>query len=99
MGAPKHTPGPWTILPASNGNTSSWGLSLNIKEFVDAYNNDAPAVNEDMSRANARLIAAAPEMYQLLHQLWAKLDPTNRDCRIIAELLDRIEDKSTGGAK
>lgn len=41
----------------------------------------------------ARLIAAAPEMYRLLHAIWSKTDPSKdpKTCRAIANLLDRID--------
>lgn len=45
----------------------------------------------------ARLIAAAPEMYALLHALWSKADPSNKDSWIISKLLGKID--GAGGAE
>jgi hypothetical protein len=54
----RHTPGPWMLQPAS--------FSPRIYVLrVDATADEA-AVAEVIDRANAHLIAAAPEMYEAL---------------------------------
>jgi len=58
----KHTPGPWYVSEENDFEISSeWG-------GIGFVHNE-PAENEPMmamARANARLIAAAPEMYESL---------------------------------
>ena len=63
----KHTPGPWRLIKS--------GSSINIYSDTDtntaricteAYN--APESKEEQI-ANARLVAAAPEMFAVLHRL------------------------------
>lgn len=70
----KHTPGPWTLKPAEDG------------EFREPGNGDAAVVgsnlvspgivwqNDEEGRANARLIAAAPELLEALEAVQAELD-------------------------
>ena len=60
MPAPKHTPGPWIMfrdrgVPAA---ILPAGRDGEICQFASAYT----------SEANARLIAAAPELYEMLRQ-------------------------------
>jgi hypothetical protein len=76
--APKHTPGPWTLteLPLSNdgdlepsfrieGETT---LFLTVSPCSDGYR---PGENE----ANARLIAAAPDLLAVLERLLVAVEP------------------------
>lgn len=96
---PKHTPGPWT----SNGWHDASGLKTEItcndnqRKIAEVFSSQpchADETPEDV--ANARLIAAAPEMYALLHQIWAITDPSDKTCRIISKLLHEID---AGGAE
>ena len=84
----KHTPGPWRAF----GNA----IYSPNDEHVVAKILHVGQVKKLDGEANARLIAAAPEMYTLLHQIWAMTDPGKdpKTCRCISELLARIE----GGA-
>jgi hypothetical protein len=71
----KHTPAPWVSFKGYNettfrakGSTKGIGLVFHSGEKVDSYGEcprETKATPED--RANARLIAAAPELYDLLH--------------------------------
>ncbi len=54
--AAKHTPGPWRIVGADGYATAIWG-----PEAQDVVPETAP-----MNQANARLIAAAPDMFAAL---------------------------------
>lgn len=80
MNTPKHTPGPWAvtgemdrihggevILPNNGSNTSPIAVVCDFNR----YDRDAER------QANAQLIAAAPEMLELLAQLTAYLYATN----------------------
>ena len=76
----KHTPGPWEILP--NGDIAS-----KVHEFVDFGGKTGTkkvfpilatvkefASQKDYARANARLIASAPELLEALNALVAWMD-------------------------
>jgi hypothetical protein len=61
----KHTPGPWTLHPSK--------FDAGEIDIRGAYNKDIPAtawgsMDAETHMANARLIAAAPEMYEALHK-------------------------------
>ena len=75
-----HTPGPWTVRERSDDYTEGY--------FIEAVDRDvctvAVAGHTDKAQlANARLIAAAPEMVALLHQIgyepWGAAESTNSD--------------------
>lgn len=86
----KHTPGPW--------------IQYNYKGDVHICK-PAPTpgtiavLGPASAERNAALISAAPEMYDLLHALWAKTDPSNPDSQRIAKILDAIDNKAKGGAE
>jgi hypothetical protein len=114
--AAKHTPGPWTIdrcfdrdhkhshfqidAPIPSG-LDTKGFSYTV---ADTQSRDIH-ISQDEDRANAHLIAAAPEMYRKLEEIWQWLDnigdgapdssPTAKkalnEAAEIRELLDRIE--------
>ena len=69
----QHTPGPWMIVAAGDivraephGKFVAWTRSDPSKETLDGYFATDMAEN---TKANARLIAAAPELLEALHQL------------------------------
>ena len=69
----KHTPGPWKT-GAANGHP--WNVLANgsPRLIAQCYHSDTLAaadleIDEATTRANARLIAAAPEMYEVLKSL------------------------------
>lgn len=86
----KHTSGPWIMKPIrdfthtifqveiSNANNPYWVAKVNL------YG------NQEISRSNARLIAAAPEMYELLKAITNQLNDTwfSKDAE---KLLKRID--------
>ncbi len=66
---PKWTPGPWQVFECPGE-----AIQINCKPMVTVAEITTPAVHFtdfviDEARANARLIAAAPEMAELLQQL------------------------------
>jgi hypothetical protein len=100
----KHTPGPWHIRTNRHPQTDGlpWG-------WVDAA---APGVSQrlipgvavqwvrgDVSEANARLIAAAPELLEALRCLRRWMGPTGLDEEIDAAMraADAAIAKATGG--
>lgn len=87
---PMHTPGPWQVLPEEMGKNylRVRGTVLGLRyKIADVRNPDYEGVTDNdvqMTRANARLIAGAPEMFQALdavETLFGHLatDSTQRD--------------------
>ena len=75
----KHTPGPWHVMYSNQHITSAGGLSVRRimihggKPGGIHHQNVAQCLNEQ-AEANARLIAAAPELLAALHSI-ADSDP------------------------
>lgn len=79
----KHTPGPWEVWPEVHGSHPEHLVYISVgpadKRRVcstgvyghkqGSANGKKPVVTEDECRANARLIAAAPDMLALLKQI------------------------------
>lgn len=57
MSAPKHTPGPWRVVPTGAGN---------VLIQSDSVSQTVATVHGAEQAANARLIAAAPELLEAL---------------------------------
>ncbi len=72
---PTHTPGPWQVLPEEMGKNylRVRGTILGLRyKIADVRNPDYEGVTENdtqMTRANARLIAAAPELREMLDRM------------------------------
>ena len=62
-----HTPGPWKISPIRTKNEfGTVGIDItshNYRDFATVWNMEGM---EEENEANAKLIAAAPELYQIL---------------------------------
>jgi hypothetical protein len=65
MSATKHTSGPWTIECGKNYSNEIVGKSKTGKDWVLARTT-AAKVGRDQDDANARLIAAAPDLLEAL---------------------------------
>ncbi len=65
----KHTPGPWTVETWNDGQARIWANGQMIAKVIP-YNDDKKPLTEN-EQANARLIAAAP---QLLEAAWLALE-------------------------
>ncbi len=72
----EHTPGPWEMGVKCDEHSSYFDCDINIyppKAKDGEYQYSGPiavvAVNSDVDDANARLIAAAPEMLEALREL------------------------------
>lgn len=73
----KHTPGPWTLVkvPASR----TWEIHAPTwRDLADVFGNAASDLHEEGS-ANARLIAAAPELLEALKAIATKADSLQAD--------------------
>lgn len=74
MSESKHTPGPWMVMDGTYGFGTELGVcEVKTEYFVAGIVADIPEL-EDRARANANLIAAAPEMLEALHKIEQQLD-------------------------
>ena len=88
-----HTPGPWCI--EFGGTINDDGFSICGKVEPGLICERWPPYVGSMEYkvrmcADAKLIAAAPEMYEILKTAWVYTLPTSQQ-QAIAELLSRIE--------
>jgi hypothetical protein len=69
-----HTPGPWRV-EIEGTESAKWPHIVNFDDYEvaqvsdDVTEGDESAPNRAQAEANARLIAAAPEMYELLKEI------------------------------
>jgi uncharacterized NAD-dependent epimerase/dehydratase family protein len=76
MSKHKHTPGPWTALPEEcdkpyvriRGTRLGWRFK--IANVMNAGYDDPPEREVEETRANAALIAAAPELLEALQEVF-----------------------------
>lgn len=82
----KHTPGPWSVFTGLGGSSyifpgiesEASGCSVIIFGEKDGDESGVRGRSPDEARANARLIAAAPDLLEAL-RLWQVWDDTPRD--------------------
>jgi hypothetical protein len=79
-----HTPGPWTNVFFDEGETTDIFAGHEGELLATAYPLNRTAGSP---LQNARLIAAAPEMFELLHEFAAIL---KSGCPIMPEVFDQI---------
>ncbi len=89
----KFTPGPWRA-----GRKHPDWPHCKVQYVIAECTNDEVCTlyyNDDEQDANARLIAAAPEMYELLHRLAPVLADEGLSAMSlhIFDLLDKVEEK------
>lgn len=89
MNNPKHTPGPWTIDWSSAHQT----INSEDKTICNIHPPTFDADEED--RANARLIAAAPEMLNALDTAIQHLSKHGMSPELIKDL-KQVYDKARG---
>lgn len=71
----QHTPGPWTLTTGADNErivTSTWDADGLDDDVALVYGGNA--ADPDVREANARLIAAAPTMYDYIEYVDAKID-------------------------
>lgn len=76
----KHTPGPWAVV--GGGTIKSGDLSIGEAYIYDENDYDYNPKSNDVRKklpwmANARLMAAAPELLDMVERLSASLTRTN----------------------
>jgi hypothetical protein len=88
-GAVGHTPGPWKVTDDSEiGRPDRLFISFNDGEF-DFDLAEINSEHADDARANARLIAAAPEMLQCLYKLREQLEVIIGDNTALIAMVNR----------
>ena len=65
-----HTPGPWSVEDCTPGESTGLRFAINSKDNVIARTTDG----WKEAQANARLIAAAPDMHEVLSELLDTLE-------------------------
>jgi hypothetical protein len=85
----KHTPGPWTIQSEESA------LDYQMEHWIQAEGEDLCVVN---SEADARLIAAAPDLLQVMKEFKSALDlqDPNFDADTWLDRVDAAIAKATG---
>lgn len=74
----KHTPGPWVL------DGEAWVVTVATKRYITCEGRNA-----EEAEANARLIAAAPEMLEALQEAYRVLSLRNLDCDVKALTIAR----------
>jgi hypothetical protein len=69
----KWTPGPWKVI-AEERAVSRWIIGTEAEDSVADCSPMTPWLKPDVADANARLIAAAPDMYAVLDELEGAFD-------------------------
>lgn len=82
----KHTPGPWVVQDETviwtaviDPPETSYDIGVPVADLWVSKSFVGPAYNRDEVAANARLIAAAPDMYEALEDLISSLEITWRN--------------------
>lgn len=110
--APKHTPGPWEYVPSNENHgpyvTNGWGSG----DICDCYVMSNPSalaicnggtskpihMQHDEADANARLIAAAPDLLEALKEIVGNGNATGRSPQIMVNIARVAILKAEGGA-
>ena len=81
----KYTPGPWTILPEEGDKDyirirgTRWGSRYKIANVIAPTYLGIYHHNAGETRGNARLIAAAPELFEMLYKAIKVLERVGND--------------------
>lgn len=102
MNEPKFTPGPWSLL--FNDKTKVVLEQQGVAVFIaDTYAGFTKS--EEEQKANAALITAAPEMYDVLQHYFDLLKQANNggavaECKLFEDivLIEQVLMKARGGA-
>lgn len=69
MSETRHTPGPWVIHPMAATLVWQRGLDRSIASAGGHFSTAEPDGGYEENRANARLISAAPDLYEALKDI------------------------------
>lgn len=97
----KHTPGPWqvmndyygatVVLANVDGETFPDGTSTFSYDFVcDTFPDDAGQVEREVAKANATLIAAAPDMAAALADMLRIIEAVRLSAGLGAKQMERV---------
>ena len=92
--AMKHTPGPWVVDPAVRQGFTVYAPK---EGFIVGTQDEEGRYGAIESEANARLIAAAPELLEALKSVIAWLDAPDESAFSDSELARAAIAKATGG--
>lgn len=103
----QHTPGPWVgkvdgIYPETDWSADHEHASTASWVAINAPNGSTVALatitgwNDDKLEANARLIAAAPDLLQALEYIGRFIDPTAKDAETMVKHARTAIAKATG---
>lgn len=101
----KHTPGPWEYSEGyvSATDNSDYIILAEVHSALgtDNFGEEPLMLGPEERIANARLIAAAPEMYELLTKIRGHIDSTCRECesKAIVPEIDALLGKIDGGGE
>ena len=76
----KHTPGPWSIRPIGGYPIIQSETGTLVAKTDCSLNSSNFVMDIDVSRANARLIASAPELLEALEALLYSSESLRDDC-------------------
>lgn len=100
MSEAKHTPGPWSYVEHNWSDTSiygadnKWLAKLSIRDEATEYTQEK--LEKEMG-ANARLIAVAPEMLEVLERIVTYYqDETRPEARFKLDHAEKIINKARG---
>jgi hypothetical protein len=97
MSAAKHTPGPWWFSEVENGNYQIGQGDSALATTIPIWNGlQITERKPDEDKANAHLIAAAPELLEALEDAIDKLNDADMHEGFVARALDVIA-KARGG--
>lgn len=78
MSNTKHAPGPWRIIPANQA-IHQWVIGDKEGYSIADCEPSGPVWNLDEADANARLIAAAPDLFEALRSCLAEMEAWELD--------------------
>lgn len=83
----KHTPGPWEFKSYAD-----FDIDITSEDSVIATTGHDPSYSYEEEKANARLIAAAPDLLELLKSLEQHLRPRlNNTCDLILQTIRKAD--------
>lgn len=88
----KHTPGPWKNTGRCDEKIVATSRTNGADLVVCEFNGNFEACMVDEHRANARLIAACPELLEALKEALADCDDHNGENRVCQSTVNKMRD-------